>query len=258
MVVGRHHVAVDVDNNIRRNSTREILVLVSVSGQGEGVELLCDLHSVHHGHLVPGVRDHVGAEVVVGQGSLQGPPLPVAPPVVAALEVPALLDPADGAVTGLSPAAVGRVEGLLARLLQQEPLGDVLKAYVDLGCGRELDVELVGLGEGLPELPEDPPDIVGDHGLGHAHGVQFVDGLHVAEDDVGVGLLCLHPVLVVGDQEGQLLEVLRQEELLEVLAIELAPGAGVGGGELGIPQELVPNLLADDPDDSLDDVITRP
>ena len=70
---------------------RDSLVRVQVTTQGEAVELLSDLHSVSLG-LLPGVQDDVGANVVVRQGALKGPPLPVTASVGPDFQVPALFN----------------------------------------------------------------------------------------------------------------------------------------------------------------------
>ena len=133
---------------------------------------------------------------------------------------------------------------------------------VDLGSGTDTQTQLVDLHKGLPEAEADPPDIVGDHGLGNAHGVEQVKGGHVLGDDLAPGLPLLavssHPLLIIRDPGGQLLEVLRLEDSLEVLPVVLSARPSVGGGlQLALVQELPPPLAAQKLLDNLDNIIAR-
>ena len=92
VVRGHHHIVIGVQDSI--HSTRYLVVgrlRVSSQGQGVDVQLLGNLDSVLLSLLIP-VRDNVGAEVVVSQGALKGPALPVTAPVGLDLKVPALLN----------------------------------------------------------------------------------------------------------------------------------------------------------------------
>ena len=63
-------------------------------------------------------------------------------------------------------------------------------ADVHLWRGADVKSELVDLLEGGSKLVADPPDIVRDHWLGHAHGVKQIQGGHVVSDDLAATLLC--------------------------------------------------------------------
>ena len=175
-------------------------------------------------------------EVVEDDGSLKLMLVVVGAPIVPGHEVVALLQHPQGAVTRLSVGAVCVVWRAPSDL---DVLPDVSDADVDFSCTGDsqwvslsiLTPKIVHFFEGLLEPSDDPVVVQGVEVFGGAETVEVHDGAHVASHRRGQLLVRYHGL--------QFLEVVRQEYLLQVIAIVLAATHAAPEVEVEVGAELV-------------------